>query len=602
VEARDFKDTVAQLSRSTLEAAHVSTDERCGITGRLAGGLGLVLEAVFKLSVLSIPLCALLLICALPIYVRFGSMGVADPAADVALRGVATAWAAAGALFAVGLTHAALLRAAGRRVDGAVLARRMLVVPLQPVLPLAYRLSETDTRDLVRNVALFAVGYGLLAEGIRWVSPDAAAQWSGLEFGTLAIGAAGLGAVYIAGGALSRVIGVPLKLARDIFNYIGDAGQRARIQARLADALTHIPDGADVIVVGHSLGSVIVLDSLCNSGAWARFEGVSLVTCGSPVSRFFQRFFPGLFFPGDPQACCARVQSRSRVVRWQNVYRAGLWHGDPVGQALFARGGAGTDVAVRQDRRVLMQAHMDYWNDPAVIAAAAGAWGRLLPPSPATPEGQAHPPVWHVALFDRAAAAASRVVVLCAVLGLVFGVFNAFMIVEQRRLEAREFLARAAAQGVETSARVTHSTTTWGYGEDLTFPVQVYEFEFRDRSGAVRRLTFRENEGSGFDGGLYFDSEALRQSLGREEYSNDRQTFDVRVLHLDDDPNHLTLANPRLRAVPSGFPVFEVLWTGIGASFWMMVLIELGIFLAASRVAAAVLPPSTESRPLAAAS
>ena len=109
----------------------------------------------------------------------------------------------------------------------------------------------------------------------------------------------------------------------------------------------------------------------------------------------------------------------------------------------------------------------------------------------------------------------------------------------------------------------------------------------------MRRLTFRESEDSGFDGGFYFNSELLRKSLAREEYSKGKRTFDVRILCLEGDPRHLTLADPGLRPVQSGFPVFEVLWRGIGAIIGMMVLFEYGVFAASVRVAEAVLPPST---------
>src|SRR5262245_30642533 len=107
--------------------------------------------------------------------------------------------------------------------------------------------------------------------------------------------------------------------------------------------------------------------------------------------------------------------------------------------------------------------------------------------------------------------------VVCTLVGFVLGVVNSVAIVQQRRAEAAAFLARVARDGRETKARVTHSTTTWGYGEKLTFPVQVYEFEFTDRGGRTRRAIFRENENSHFDGGLYFDSTGLRKQLNREE-------------------------------------------------------------------------------------
>jgi hypothetical protein len=67
----------------------------------------------------------------------------------------------------------------------------------------------------------------------------------------------------------------------------------------------------------------------------------------------------------------------------------------------------------------------------------------------------------------------------------------------------------------------------------------------------------------------------------------------MRILRLEGDVRHLTITDPRLRAVQSAFPVFEVLWTGIGARFWKMMLFLYGVYTASVHVAEAVLPPST---------
>ena len=120
----------------------------------------------------------------------------------------------------------------------------------------------------------------------------------------------------------------------------------------------------------------------------------------------------------------------------------------------------------------------------------------------------------------------------------------------------------------------------------------MYEFEFVDRDAAVRRLTFYDEEDHGFDGGLYFNSEALRKSLGREEHSEGRSTFEVRILYLADDRNHLALADPRLRPVTSGSPVSEVL-AGLYEIAFMMFLFECAVVAAGVRVATAILPDSS---------
>jgi hypothetical protein len=595
---QDDREKMTQLSTSILEAAHLSSDEQTGAVGYLVRGAGFLFEALFKLLLLSVPICALLLISAVPIYVRFGAFGLAGVGASFALHWIALLWTLTVGSLGLGLILSGLLRVIGFRLFGATLLRRMILVILQPVIPLAYRLGNAGTRQVVRNLALFAVFYGLLTGLIHWWSPDAAAQWFGLGMKNLSIGAAALGTVFLAGLGISKVISAPVKLARDIFNYIGDVHQRPRIQEGLSRIVEDIPRGAHVILVGHSLGSVIALDSLCNSSVWATFSSVSFVTCGSPIFRFFQRFFPGLYFPRDVTDCVSRIQLRSETVRWLNVFRTGLLRGDPVGQALFSRGGSGRDLPVRQKARILMRAHLDYWDDEEVIESVRGSWREMLPSLQMRKEQTSANPVRHALLIDKVHSIAQAALVVCVFAGFIFGVANAFAIIHQRRVEAKDFLARAVSTGVEIRAKVTHSTTNWGYGEDLAFPVQVYEFEFKDRNEVLRRLVFRENENSNFDGGLYFDSAALRKLLGRNESEKKKKTFGVQILYVDDDIDHLTLADPRVRPNQSGFPVFEVLWTGIGASFFPIILLLIGSFYACRRVAEALLPPSHRAKPL----
>jgi hypothetical protein len=214
----------------------------------------------------------------------------------------------------------------------------------------------------------------------------------------------------------------------------------------------------------------------------------------------------------------------------------------------------------------------------------------MLPPSRIRKEQTPANPVRHTLRFDQVHRIAQAALVVCAFGGFLLGLTNAFAIVHQRRAAAKDFLARAVSKGVEIRANVTHSTTFWGYG-DMDFPVQVYEFEFKDRNGVLRRLVLREDEHSSFDGGLYFDSAALRKLLGRDE-SKKKKTFDVQILYLEEDFDHLTLADPRLRPNQSGFPIFEVLWAGIGGSFWMIVLFLVGSYYACRGVAEAILPAS----------
>ena len=238
-----------------------------------------------------------------------------------------------------------------------------------------------------------------------------------------------------------------------------------------------------------------------------------------------------------------------------------------------------------------MRAHLDYWDDDEVIESVRGSWRQMLPPSRMREYQTSANPVRHKLLFDQVHRIAQATLVVCAFGGFLFGLMNAFAIVHHRRAAAKDFLARAVSKGLEIRANVTHSTTYWGYGKNVTFPVQVYEFEFKDRNGVLRRLVLRENEHSSFDGGLYFDSTALRKLLGRDE-SKKKKTFDMQILYLEEDFDHLTLADSRLRPNQSGFPTFEVLWAGIGASFWVIILFLVGSYYACRRVAEAILPAS----------
>jgi hypothetical protein len=599
VEARlNLNEKVTQLSRSIIEAAHLCTDEQIGSAGYLVRGAGFLLEALFKLALFSIPVSALLLILAIPIYVDFGAFGLAGTGTSLALRCMAALWKLVFGLLSISLMISVLLCVLGLRLFATTLLRRATLVLLQPVIPLAYRLGNAQTTEVLKDLMLLTFFYVVAAGMYLWF-PDAAAQWYGLNIKNLSVAAAGLALIYFISLGVSKVISEPVKLARDIFNYIGDVQQRTLIQQGLSqqikDKCGEGISSSHVILVGHSLGSVIALDSLCNSNVWARFSTVSLVTCGSPIFRFFQRFFPGLYFPREAEKCVLLIQSRNKVVRWLNVFRAdGLLRGDPVGQALFSRGGSGTDLAVHQRSRILMKAHLDYWDDEEVIATVGRSWHQTLPLLPKAEQQVGGTPVRHGSLFDRLHRIAQRGLIVFAVVGLVFALANAFTIVYQQRAVANNFLSRAVSNGIETRAKVTHSITYWGYGKDISWPVQVYQFEFIDRSGQPRRLIFDEDESDNVRSGLYFDSAALRErfGIGEEESKKTKKTFEVQILYLEEDMNHLTLADPSLRPNKSDFPIVATPVKLVSGSFWPIIFLLIGTFYASRQFAEAILPRS----------
>jgi hypothetical protein len=152
-----------------------------------------------------------------------------------------------------------------------------------------------------------------------------------------------------------------LKVLADIFRYVGDPEYRARIQAGLERCLQELGlEGKELYLVGHSLGSVIAVDALwCAAGPFASCSSITLVTLGSPLRRFFWRFFrPAIPRPGDLAAHFDRQYGR---FRWVNVYRPF----DPIGTTLFTQ--TGYDFSTKQYHRILAWAHTHYWSDRGVL-------------------------------------------------------------------------------------------------------------------------------------------------------------------------------------------------------------------------------------------
>lgn len=165
--------------------------------------------------------------------------------------------------------------------------------------------------------------------------------------------------------------GGPIKVLLDIFRYLGEPHYRGRIQAALDQAIrearSSVVGDAPIVLVAHSLGTVIAVDSLINSGAWERSDRVLLVTMGSPLRRFFLNAFPGALFPSSVRGIAAAIVGRVRQLRWLNVYRP--W--DYIGTALgLNRAAVGRDLTTRQWGRVVTS-HTDYWGDAEVLQAVS---------------------------------------------------------------------------------------------------------------------------------------------------------------------------------------------------------------------------------------
>src|ERR1700722_13367371 len=87
----------------------------------------------------------------------------------------------------------------------------------------------------------------------------------------------------------------------------------------------------------HSLGTVIAVDFLAQlPPEILEVKRVTLVTMGSPLQRYFCRFFPGIY--ASPMTLDAFFRANIPAFRWINIYRKS----DPIGSILETS----TDVIV----------------------------------------------------------------------------------------------------------------------------------------------------------------------------------------------------------------------------------------------------------------
>lgn len=136
--------------------------------------------------------------------------------------------------------------------------------------------------------------------------------------------------------------------------------QRERMTARfarVASVLIEAEQPDEIILVSHSLGTMIATNAILNDPTLAALKSntdgqkpPTLVTMGCPYTHLFTQFF-GAFFP-EPD------QLRPRLTHWLNIYRADDFVGTRVG----------TPGAMwPENRQVPPRGHTGYWADPDVV-------------------------------------------------------------------------------------------------------------------------------------------------------------------------------------------------------------------------------------------
>ena len=152
-----------------------------------------------------------------------------------------------------------------------------------------------------------------------------------------------------------------VKMILDVSMYFGSPPYRRALQSALDDRLTSLHIGDQTLyIAAHSLGSVIIADSLVNSAFWQPSRKVTLVTFGSPLRRLIWRFLPALYFPCGASAMVSAVSSRVAEFRWANVYRPFDYIGGRLGLSPY-----GNERCTWQ----LFRTHTNYWNDHKACAA-----------------------------------------------------------------------------------------------------------------------------------------------------------------------------------------------------------------------------------------
>jgi hypothetical protein len=162
----------------------------------------------------------------------------------------------------------------------------------------------------------------------------------------------------------NSIIGPSTKILLDIFRYIGENEYRDKIQEFVdKEVARHINGDEEIVILAHSLGTIISIDSLSNSKVWIEErKNISLITMGSPLRRWFLRFFPRLFFTDSADSIFYAIAIRVSGFRWLNVSRP--W--DQVGSAISLSSTESTrDISTDQSGRFL-SAHLNYFSDPIV--------------------------------------------------------------------------------------------------------------------------------------------------------------------------------------------------------------------------------------------
>jgi hypothetical protein len=441
-------------------------------------------------------------------------------------------------------------------------ARRIMIVNFRPLLlavftplllPWPPLFKNTPDNPVGLRVGLFILVAQFLAMPLLWLFVPSA-EYS-VAFMLLAAGIVVVGAA--AQALLGRPLSAVLKVLLDVFRYTARPAYRGRIQAMLDQLVSSMPDRSSrgVVIVAHSLGSVIAVHSLCRSAVWRSDDKVALITFGSPLRRFFFRFFPHLFFPDTADDCAVLIARRLGAFRWINCYRPF----DYIGTSIrLSTTGWTQEIETNQVGR-LIESHTGYWTDETVRTSVLDAYARLH----ATPKEDLPQSTWarslHVIHADHRAflqPALRRLLIGAALLAPMVG---AGVGVAQSRALHQKNLARlrdtvtngVVTKGVVSHWRVIHVTATKDGAS--AYVENWYTVNYNDGAGVPRGWKGQVPRWSSLgDRATWLFSERALEPVERARCDNDSPTEDRPcVLHDVDirfsrtDPDYFVLDDAR---------------------------------------------------------
>lgn len=422
----------------------------------------------------------------------------------------------------------------------------LLVRPILFVVTLPFLLpwrglasSIWEARREFTVMVLFCLGF--IVGMFRLVLPSE--EWRSFlaslhHFGMKAIEAVALaiGAAVLVGAVLLPV----LKILLDIFRYAGDPTYRRRIQDLAVKRVKEARIGnaaGEVYIVAHSLGTVVAVDALLNSKSFAPSDRITLITMGSPLRRFFFRFFPDLFFPAKASNCANALISRYAGFRWINCYRP--W--DQIGTRLSLPEHPWISEVCTQQWRKIISAHPGYWMDSRVrdivvdkcrtMTFSDGGTYKTVPTSfevGFAGRSIVMKALWHVLV---------GAMMIAPLLGIVIGakMYRAGLLHER---SARRMLQ---SKGIETDAIVQYERRPVAYDEQ-GFP-DAYEtlltLSYEDRKQTDHKLVLEEYEifSSLSDPSLHVANFwALKQFVMDSQKKSTNIPVKVRIKYLSEEP------------------------------------------------------------------